>query len=246
MFKSLFSLFLMFSTIGCATTSRADAPPTIDKARTVVLSGVIAGGNALRMTETLLKLSGDKSGKPIDIIISSPGGDVLTGFLFTNVMDSVRASGTKLRCYVPTIAASMAFQFLVHCDERFALERSFLLFHRVRVTLGGGFMSPGVPMTAPAARELAYDMELLDRRILAELNETLGMDKELVSYHFERETLHVAADLADITKGFIKVYKSIPGLIEAVLDPKVPHMPTGDLDTRTAGRIIYIYEGRKP
>ncbi len=206
---------------------------------------MIANGNALHLTDRLMKLSGDKSGKAIDLIISSPGGDVLTGFLFTNVMDANRQSGTKLRCYVPTMAASMAFQFLVHCDERYALDRAFLLFHRVRVTLGGGLMSPGVPMTAPAARELARDMELLDRRILAELEDTLGMDKQQVSYHFERETFHVAADLADITNGFIKVYTVIPGLLELILDPQVPRMEQQNLNTQTSGEIVYIWEGYK-
>ena len=224
----------------CATTAtaRGDGPPVLDATRTLVLEGVIANGNALQLAEPMLKLAKDGTGDPIDLVISSPGGDVLTGFLFIGIMDAARATGTKLRCFVPTIAASMAFQLLVHCDERYALEHAFLLFHRVRVSLPSG-----APLTAPAARQLAYDMERMDKRMFTELQATLGMATNIIRFHFERETLHVAADMAATTEGFIKVYPVIPGLIEAMLDTKLPHMPHTQDNKTNASRIMYIWQG---
>ena len=213
------------------------APPTLDQSRTYVLGGVIANGNALALADKMLAQAHDGTNMPLDLIIASPGGDVITGFLFINVMEAVKAAGTPIRCYVPTIAASMAFQILVHCDERYALDRAFLLFHRVRVSL-----PQGTPITAPSAREMAHDMALMDQGIYTELVNALGMDEKVIRYNFERETLWVAADLAAATNSFIQVYPAIPGVIEAALAKNIPHMPSAGGNTKS-GQIIYIWRG---
>lgn len=213
----------------------------INKARALVIEGVIARGNVLPLGARMIEMSHDQSGQPIDLVISSPGGDVLTGFIFLNIMEQVKANGTEIRCFVPTMAASMAFQILVHCSERHVLDRAFLLWHRVRVSLGGGLFSNGVIMTAPLAHDLMVDLAATDRVIFAELEEAIDMPLKELRYHFEHETMHVGRNLGDSCPDFITSHKSIPGLLELMLDKKVPRNQA--VDSRNAfqpGTIVYI------
>lgn len=210
--------------------------------RTVAIDGVISNGNILKLAPVMDKMAAAKPGAPIDIVINSPGGDVLTGFVFINVMEELKARGTPLRCFVPTIAASMAFQILVHCSERHVLDRAFLLWHRVRVVLGGGLFATGVPLTAPQASELAKDLQETDDLILQEMVDAFGedMEEDVIAYHFERETLHVGEQLSKALPTFITHHKAIPGLIGAILDPKTPRGPTDHKSVFKLGTIVYI------
>lgn len=194
--------------------------PKIDPARTVVISGVIAKGNVLQLTPKLMELGKDRS-KPIDLVISSPGGDMVTGFMFLNVMDNLRGDGVRFRCYIPTLAASMAFQILLHCDERYTLNHAFLLWHGVRV------MGLSEPLTEEGATTIAKDFHKANEMILTDLYGILGkyMSKADIDYHFQHETLHVGWQLARLAPGFIVSLPSIPHLIEVMLDPKVTHAP---------------------
>lgn len=218
------------------------AAPTVNPKRTVIIQGVIGGGNVLKLTETLEKLSKDSPDEPIDMVISSPGGEVNTGFLFINVMEDLKARGTTIRCFVPTIAASMAFQILAHCNERYALERSLLLFHRAHVQIGGGLFSSGQVMTAPAAKALAEDLQIIDNTIWEELTEYLPMDVDLKRAAFESERLWVAKDLEAAAPGFIEVYRYIPGLMDVLLDPRSVKMPS--LQEGRIRGIQYIFTGK--
>ncbi len=213
----------------------------VNPKRAMVIDGVISSGNISHLGDLLLSM--DNSG-PIDIVISSPGGDVVTGFSFVTSMKAAQARGRTLRCFVTDVAASMAFQILVNCDERYTLDRAFLLWHRARVYVGGIF---GAPMTAPAAQHLSTQLEMLDSMILNETNDALDTNKEWVSYHFEHETLHVGKNLAESLPLFIQSRGYIPGLLETLKNQKVPRSKTisifGLEDLFRPGEIIYIRRG---
>jgi hypothetical protein len=207
-------------------------PPSVQPDRVVVISGPMSESLAPLGTKLLAWARADPS-RPVDVVLDSPGGGVVVGFRFISQMEAVRATGTRIRCFVPTIAASMAFQVFVHCDERYVLDHAFLLWHRVRVSVGD------TPITAPAAEALRYDLEALDRVVLAELDAALApLDPAVVAFHFERETLHQGTDLAALAPEFCTSLRSVPGLFEALASaPRntQPASPFGD----ELGEIVY-------
>lgn len=232
-------ILLVLVTTRVSTAFADDRVPVLDRSRAVVIEGVIMGSNILQLIPRLQKLASEDSSKPIDIVISSPGGQVETGFLFINALEEIRAGGTPIRCYVPTLAASMAFQILLHCDERYTLDYSWLLWHGVRVGTGMGAV-----ITSKAAQELADSLRLVDVMILSDLYDTLGisLDHDQIDYHFDKETLHAGKSLAKLAPGFIRSYKSIPGLMEILSDKTVPRN-NGATDKLHAGTVYYIYTG---
>ncbi len=235
-------LILCLALIGCVAAGPAPKDLSVNKVRSLVIDGVIANGNVLKLAAPMLRMASDGSGDPIDLVINSPGGDVVTGFLFINIMEQAKQQGSIIRCFVPGIAASMAFQVLLHCSERYTLDHAFLLWHGVRVTLGGGFMSEGVTLTAAEAYKAANDMRRLDKHILAELNAELGIDEKLVKYHFSNETLHTGANLAALTDDkFIKSYSAIDGLFGVVMENgKKPAAPADKQAQFAPGTIVYM------
>lgn len=241
MLRTLLTVFLSYLSLSCATTNAAAGAPTVDVGRSVVIGGVIQNGNIMHIGGQMIDWA-KQSKDPIDLIISSPGGDVVTGFLFINQMEAVKAEGVKIRCFVPTMAASMAFQIFVHCDERYALSKAFLLWHRVRVSLGGGLLSGGSTVTAPMAKDLYLDMSRLDRLIFTETNNALDMPTHAVRYHFEKETLHVASQLEEADPGFVHTFPAIPGLIDALLKSQSRASDRfGRAVQFKEGQIVYIY-----
>lgn len=205
---------VMFLTL--PTMALAQRAPVLDPARTVVIQGAIGRGNVLQLIAPMLKMVSDNPRKPIDMIISSPGGEMLTGFMFLNGMEQVKAEGGRIRCYVPTMAASMAFQILLHCDERYTLDKSFLLWHGVRVS-GLGVV------TEETAADLTHDLHVDNETIVKELLGTLGkyMSEKDIMYHFHKETLHEGYNLARLAPGFIVSYPSIKGLMTAMMTAPV-------------------------
>lgn len=193
-----------------SVSAMADVEVSVDRA--VVISGPIMG-SLENTAKQMWDMSKDKSRghEPIDLILDSPGGSVVSGFAFINAMESIKAKGTPIRCFVKDMAASMAFSILLHCDERHALARSFLLWHRARV---GGV---GEPITAPLALKLAEDLQSADSLIHREVMSVLSRDMEPseVTRHFEAQTLHIAANLGTLLPHVLHVHDSIPGLYEA-------------------------------
>lgn len=215
----------------------------VDSSRAMVIEGVIQGNNLSKVKEAML--SKEDNGT-VDLIINSPGGSIVTGFEFVSVMESAKARGVTINCFVPHVAASMAFQILLHCDHRYVLDRSFLLWHRARVMMGGMF---GAPMTAPQLAVISKDLQAADSVILNECRKYLQLDEKTISYHFENETLHIGENLGQMSKAFVSL-PSIEGLFEALTDSKVPRSEQQnplfgrvgrvDLSQFKFGELIYI------
>ena len=219
-------LYITYSTVALASTS-------LSPERTIVIAGPITG----RIVEPILsafdKLAADKT-KPVDLVISSPGGSIVAGYLIVDRMDALRAEGIKFRCVVRSVAASMAFQMLLHCDERYSTPHAFLLWHPVRVFYQGA-------LTADLSKVAYLQMKLSDDMVREELYANIPMKKELIDWHFTNETLHHAAQLHKSAKGFFQEVSSSIGnaFIDEGVALNTASVGGGFLDTTT---IQYIHE----
>jgi ATP-dependent protease ClpP protease subunit len=181
---------------------------------TFYILGAIGRGNILPAGQEILKES-KKGTKEVQLVLNSPGGQIITGNLFIGMLLEAKANGTRITCFVPQLAASMAFQIFLHCDSRYALSTSYLLWHRARVSVGMGEV-----LTGPASMTLAKDLLDTDDAIFRDLIRYLGkhMNMGEMARHFEVETLHSAANLKQIAPDFLTVSDSIPGLLDSTID----------------------------
>lgn len=227
-----------------ATTACADSFRTEN---TLIIKGPIAGETmqpiAEKMTELLMR---DRPPSHISIVIDSPGGSVYAGFRFLAQMKSLQGKGTRIDCYVPGLAASMAFHILTHCDRRVVLEESALLWHRARIFVMFG------TLTAPASSAVARDLQSIDDHILNDVRSVLKKDMSDadISYHFEHETLHIGQRLCNSAPNFCTSTAHVPGLMEIMNDLAVTTtQPVEEAEGKKKKNmftgiesVVYIYE----
>lgn len=203
---------------------------TLSPSRTILISGPISSV----MYEPVMKTMGNlaETGKDIDIIISSPGGEVITGSLIIDYMEQLKVEGVRFRCIVRDLAASMAFQLLLHCDERYATPNSYLLWHPVRLFYQG-------PLTSEQASSLGVQLGMADAMVIHDLHAYLPMSDADILWHFQHETLHQAFNLKETAPGFFKmVTNSI-----ANLRPKKVALDTSTQSNHfVLNQLIYIHE----
>lgn len=220
-----FIVFLLSMFAPLATAAKLKLNPE----HTIVIGGAISNRMYTPTVEAMDKLA---KGKQIDIILASPGGDVITGSLLIDKMEQLKLQGVNIRCVVRDVAASMAFQMLLHCSERYATPHSFLLWHPVRIFMQG-------VLTADMAEILSYQLASADEVALHDLKANLPMNEADILWHFKNETLHQAFNLLMTAPGFFKkVTNDIEGL----------HPAEPALDTTALGgffginQVIYIHE----
>lgn len=210
----LIALLLAFAT---TTTSVYAEQFSIqkDRSRVIQLVGEINSDSVMPGIRTLAKLSLSPNPGLVDLIIDSPGGGVFAGFQFITLMKQFQGVGGVVRCSVVSMAASMAFHILLHCNERHVMEETLLLWHRARVNVGGLM---GSPMTVNEAQALAIQLRQLDNHIFSDISEVMrGASRRYLQYHFEKETMHVATELARAVPKFIHVHRHIGNLLESLL-----------------------------
>ncbi len=183
----------------------AQAEPSFDTNRFLFIDGPITRGTLAPVRQGIEKMVSE-SKKPITMVLSSPGGEVFSGMSLVNYMQSAKALGVEINCYVLDMAASMAFQILTQCTTRHALPTSFLLWHGVRTQLS--------PATVASARALADDLEQMDAIIRDQLYRSLSMDKEEIERHFQLETFWSGMQLKKADKQFMQLHDSYPEIIE--------------------------------
>ena len=186
----LMAVALLFSTAATAETFVAN------KGRTVYLKGVVSG-NAFAAAERIERLS-RTSDKPIDIIINSPGGYVTPGLQLVSAMNVAQKRGVTIRCFVPMLAASMAFQVFAECDERYTLKYARLLWHPARTGFRGGVKWDQLLY---AGKRLKTVEKILVQRLL----EIMEIDRKFFFYHFKYETLWNAMILKKHTPDFFTI-----------------------------------------
>lgn len=193
---------------------RQDTSAALDPERTVVLDQPITAGTLAPIYALFKKLLVDPNTTTINIIIDSPGGEVISGFALINQVAALQDRGIRVDCYVQDVAASMAFQLLTQCSKRYTLNNSFLLWHGVRTGTAG-------PITTLVAQSLAEDLARMDSTVLEQLNESLELKPEEIRKHFDRETLWSGSQLHAVSPAFITPARSFPEVTKVLGSEKV-------------------------
>lgn len=105
---------------------------TIDLTRSIFIAGPI-GVNALQASMALSKMASE-SDAPIYIVLSSPGGSVISGAALISAMQVSKAPIYTI-CYA--FCASMASMIHQYGTRRYVTDRTMIMFHPASVQLGG-------------------------------------------------------------------------------------------------------------
>lgn len=197
---------LLSTIIACfALTTQANASTlTVNPKRLIEVIDVI-DGSILESARQLDKLSQD-SKEPVYILLNSPGGETIPGYSFADAMIAAHERGTRLVCVTGVLAASMAFNLMAYCDERYALPHAKLLFHPVRISSREGLTLADMDVVSPQMRRL----EAANKKALVAM---MGVNKTWFNLHYAAETLWEAQDLVDQTNGkWLTIVQDIHGV----------------------------------
>jgi len=191
------------------TTAQADnSAPTLDRSRTIEITGEIGAPTILQASNKLMALSREST-SPVYLLLNSPGGSVIAGLQFLNAMEVAQARGVDIRCIVPGMAMSMAFQILLQCDRRYALRYSLLLWHPLRT-------STRELITPELAENLSKDLHRIENDLyplIVTVLSSYGMDERDIRYHYLQETTWTANSLGLYAPGFIEIVNDIDGIV---------------------------------
>ena len=210
MLKSLFLvLFTFFASSVFATEKYTTVE--VDPLRVVSIKGEI-GMNSIKIAGNIEKLA-DGLGGPINLVITSGGGSVAMGSQILSAVTLAKSRGHEIRCYVPIIAASMAFQVFVHCDKRYALKHTLLLWHPMKTSI-----------RSATADMLLYEGKRLqnwERPFILDLLKSLKIPYKTFQYHRQNETMWMAYEFNRLSPGFLTVVDDIKGVTDlfGLIDP---------------------------
>lgn len=99
--------------------------------RTVVLKGVVNFPLTDAVSKRLAELD---DGKPILLVINSPGGNVAAGY---DVIKTMEELDSPLTCVVDDMAYSMGAIIAAYCPRLYVHKRSSIMFHEISWTVQG-------------------------------------------------------------------------------------------------------------
>jgi ATP-dependent Clp protease protease subunit len=173
---------LIISIMATAATAATVLKPDLN--RTIYVVGEIGSRGAINTAMQIERLSND--GKPITLIINSPGGSITAGVQIISALKVAKARGNEIRCVVPVLAASMGFQIFINCDVRYTLSGSLLLFHPATSGVDGN------------KDEMLYASERLkaiEEPLIKDLFRVLRMPKDVFIYHYKNQTMWIAPEM---------------------------------------------------
>lgn len=174
-----------------------------DPDRLISFVGVIRS-DVLPLASQIEKFS-QQSTKPIYLLINSPGGSVIAGLQVLSAMKVAKERGVVFKCFTPVMAASMAFQILVNCNERYSLNNSLLLWHPMRASLQGSFTS----------EELLYEggrLKALEKPLVLDLIRVLKISPNQFFYHYRHETMWTGDQINELSPGFLQIVDDFTGI----------------------------------
>jgi ATP-dependent protease ClpP protease subunit len=150
----------------------------------IMITGEIGGMSAVKAAELITKRAEDGE---IKLVINSPGGDIFTGTAIISAMEIAKVRGARITCVVPFFAASMAMHIFAHCDNRFAIKNSFLLFHQ-------GYAANIPKATEEDAERIRHGIMLLTRGLDEYLQKQLGIPYDEFMEYNRAQTLWPSAE----------------------------------------------------
>lgn len=187
-----------------STLAKGETFTLEDPARLVELLDVV-DGSYLKEIQKINALS-EENDDDITLLINSPGGMVEVGTSVIDAMTLAKSRGVHFKCITGLMSASMAFIILAHCDERYALPNTKLLFH---------------PVSAQPGRIRIQEFGVIAEQIIVEENEIMrfiqtkmGMDKEKFQKFYFAEVMWAAWNLHNYTidSGFLKIVTDVKGI----------------------------------
>lgn len=176
----------------------------VDKKRLVEVIGPIGFGIVQSEARKVEELS-RKSKKPIYILLNSPGGSVPAGISMIDAVQIAKNRGSKVICFSGVVAASMAFNIMAVCDERYALPNTKLLFHPVSLS-GNGMRLAELLISAEA-------MSQNEKVMMHQLRDKLGLTWKAFHRHYFAETLWTGTGLEAYAPKFLTgLLKDAPGV----------------------------------
>lgn len=206
MFRGLLIVIFTFTTTAYGKTIN------FNKDRLIEIIDVIDEETFIRVPGLIYQMS-QTSKEPIYMMINSPGGEVVAGATVIDAMTTAQSTGIKFICGSGVMAASMAFSILAHCDERYTLKNTKLLFHPISMT--------GRVIFKHLRAELESE-ELEEDAFIDKLIETMGVERDFFMRHYMNETLWAAHVLKRYAPKFIEVVDNITGSSKlfTVIKPK--------------------------
>lgn len=209
------SLLVLLPSISLYAKNPAERP-ILSADRTVVVSGTILPNNqtvqaALSQLSSLVNSTANPDAEslnltPVNIIIDSPGGSVLLGGLIVQFVDTLTARGIIVNCYVPLVAASMAFTLFMHCTNRYAGNHSYLLWHRARTTVKDN-------LTTLDAAAISASLALEDERVKEDIKRTLG-DTDEIWTAYNNESLNTVQSVVKMSPKFLTILNDLGNVYE--------------------------------
>jgi len=204
--KFLSALILVVSTSAQGLVEKKPVIVDVNPARLVRIVGVIDAQILTAATRIrTLSSAGKDARKPIYVMLNSPGGEVFPGSIFISSIKQARLAGTPVICFSAVYAASMAFNIMMHCSERYILESTRLLFHPVRI-------QTYEPLTAPMMRKYAAGMDRLDGKLIKFISDEMRVDISVISENYYEETFWKGEELSELSPTFFKIADDIRGV----------------------------------
>lgn len=219
------ALMLLFATTAYGQgleklLAQEDTLPVVD----VAVIGPISS-NISTVVDAVKRLKKTKNN--IVMLIDSPGGGVFAGNGLIREMQAAKAGGVNFECYVDGMAASMAFQILAFCDDRYVMEHSLLLWHPVRINVFAATITPQV------AKSLYSELRYISAQLVYDLRKQVKIPKKFFWKHFHAETLHTGRQMVRASRDFDLV-KRVPEV-----GPTTVKTSAGDFKFRKG--ILYMH-----
>jgi ATP-dependent Clp protease protease subunit len=102
----------------------------LSRGSVVLLADEVNTETANAVIEGIREANSNKPGKPIFLLLDSPGGSVLDG---ARIISTMQASKAPVYTVCLQICASMAAMILEYGKERYAVDRAIIMFHPASV-----------------------------------------------------------------------------------------------------------------
>lgn len=169
--------------------------------RNVFLEGEINEGTALEFVKQLMHLSTDSPDEPINVLINSPGGEINSGMIIYDVIQTMK---TPIRLFCIGRAYSMAaFLFISGQHGRYMLRNSELMLHE---PLLGGKVGGNTSSIKELSDSLIKTRDKLNKLLAEHSGHTIEeIEKATDHDHFYSAEESIDFGLCDEIVGFEKI-----------------------------------------
>ncbi len=169
--------------------------------RKLFLEGEINQEKACAFVQKILFLCKEDDEKPIDVLINSPGGEIISGLL---IYDCIQSCKTPIRMFCMGIAYSMgALLFASGNHGRFLFPHSELMLHE---PLLGNRVGGNASSIRSISDSLMESRNKMNQILAKHTGKTIEEIEEATSFdHYYSPEESVAFGLADAVIGFEKL-----------------------------------------